>query len=349
MKALYKTSPGAHTSALVDRPEPELAAPQDVKIKVSAVAVCGMDVHIYHGKFDCTPPFIMGHEMVGRVVETGSAVSEFKAGDRVVAAPHHYACGACEACLRGAPQSCPEKRTMGIQRDGAMAAYVVVREEYLRHVPANIPDKIAALIEPMTIVTTDILVNSALRPGETVAIIGAGQIGQLSLVAAKGGGASTVIMTGIDADVPVRFPAARKLGADYTINSLQEDAAAKIRQLTGGHGADLVVEVSGSQEGITTAIDAARIKGRICLLGMSRKPSVGVDWDKMLKKMLTLQFNMMADYRHMRKAMDIFASYPLDLSPLVTHEAPLEDWKRIFDELSAGKGIKAVLYPSEPV
>jgi L-iditol 2-dehydrogenase len=345
MKVLYKSKPGPYTTELLDRPEPGIETPLDVKIKVIAVAVCGMDVHIYHGKFDCTPPFIMGHEMVGMVVETGEAVTQFKPGDRVVAAPHHYACGTCEACRRGASQSCPDKRTMGIHRDGAMAPYVVIQEEYLRHVPENIPDKIATLIEPMTIVTTDILVNAALQPGETVAIIGSGQIGQLSLVAAKGGGASTVIMTGIDGDVPVRFPAARKLGVDYTINSMQEDAAARILEITGGHGADLIVEVSGSEAGITTAINAARIKGRLALLGMSRRPSTGVDWDKMLKKMLTLQFNMMADYRHMQKAIDIFSSYGMDLSPLITHEAPLNDWKHIFDELSAGKGIKAVLYP----
>lgn len=345
MKALYKSAPGPHTSSLVDRPVPQLNERDNVRVKVQACTVCGMDVHIHHGKFPCDPPFIMGHEMVGTVESLGSnTTGRLKVGDRVVSQPHLYACGICDQCKNGLPQFCADKRSLGISRDGAMAEFVVIPEEYLHKIPACIPDELACLLEPFTILVSDVLVYGALERGETVAVIGAGQIGQLAVVAARAGGASKVFVTGAANDAEMRLPAALRLGADLAINSQTEDTVGIIMEQTGGKGVDLVVECSGNVHGINNGLAVLRAGGRMTVLGGSKQESIAVNWDVALKKALDLRFHMMSDYQHMNRAIDIFAGYTHgDLSALISHQANLEDWEAIFELLTAGKGIKACL------
>lgn len=342
MKALYKHKPGSKTTELIERPIPQIVELDDVLIKVKAVAVCGMDIHIFHGKFPCSPPFIMGHEFVGIVEEIGKGVHEIQVGQRVVAQPHLYECGKCKACVSGAPQSCEHKKTIGISRDGAMAEYIVVPSRYLHGIPDKIPDKFATLIEPMTIVVSD-LFRVGLKKGDSVAIIGAGQIAQLAVVAAKALGASTVFVIGKEMDIPKRFKAAKELGADYTLSAGICDIYSKVMEVTNNKGVDVIFEASGSEVGINTAIDIVRLCGKMSLLGLTRKDHISVQWDKMMNKMVFLQFNMMSDYSLMNKTIEIFSNPPCDLSPLISHEATLDDWEDIFNELTLGNGIKAVL------
>ena len=312
MKALYKYAPGPDASRLEDRSIPELTPLDNVRVKVSACSVCGMDVHISHGKFPCDPPFIMGHEFVGIVESVGPGVTSVAPGDRVVAQPHLYACGHCPVCKDGFPQYCKDKRSLGINRDGAMAEYVALPDQYLHKIPDSIPDNLACLLEPMTILVSDVIVYPDLQPGETVVIIGAGQIAQLAVVAAKAGGAGRVIIAGVTHDKEMRLPTALSLGADVAVDSQTEDLVARVMELTGGRGADLVVEASGSEAGINNAIACLRVGGRMTILGGTKRDSIAVNWDAALKKMLTLQFHMMSDYKYMDKSIEIFASYPWD-------------------------------------
>ncbi len=342
MKALYKYGLGDKEIELRDLPIPEIVRDDDVLVKVAKVALCGMDVHIYHGNFPCTPPFIMGHEFVGRVEKVGPAVSRLKSGDRVVAQPHHDACGICHACRSGLPQCCAERRSLGISKDGAMAEYIVVQDRYLHQVPDSIVDSIAAIIEPMSMIVDD-LSRVGLAENDTVAIIGAGQIAQLAVVAANAAKASLIVVAGAARDVPTHFPAAMALGADCTLSFGRDDVEAEIRRLTDGRGVDLVIEASGSEQGIEAAIHIARIGGKMSLLGLTRKDHVPVAWDSILKKRLNLQFNWMSDYSAMDDTIAICANPPCSLAPLITREAPLEEWRSVFDEQSVGLGIKAVL------
>ena len=114
-------------------------------------------------------------------------------------------------------------------------------------------------------------------------------------------------------------------------------------KLTDGRGADLAIEASGSEAGINNAISCLRTGGRLTVLGLTRRDSVAVQWDTALRKMLTVRYHMMSNYRLMDRSIEIFATYPRDLSPLVTHTMPLEEWKRMFDILSQGGGIKGVM------
>lgn len=339
MKALYKYAPGARTSRLEGRPVPEVTVLDNVRVRICDCAVCGMDLHIYNGKFPCDPPFIMGHEFVGVVESVFPGVTSVSPGDRVVAQPHLYACGECDLCRDGFPQYCKKKRSLGINRDGAMAEYVSLPDRYLHKIPDGIPNPIACLLEPMSILVGDI----DLRRGETVVIIGAGQVGQLAVVASKAAGAGKVILAGVTHDRSVRFPAALALGANVVVDSLTEDLSAVVMEQTGGRGADLVIEASGSEAGINNGIDSLRTGGRMTCLGLSHGERVSVRWDTAVRKMLTFHYHMMSDYRQMDRAIEIFSTYPRELTPLVTHIAPLEDWERVFDILTRGGGIKGVL------
>ena len=152
MQALYKSAPGEGNVALIDRAIPETDALNNVRVRVEACAICGMDYHIYHGKFPCTPPFIMGHEFVGIVESIQGPSAGLSVSDRVTAQPHLYACGHCSACNMGLTQFCSHTRSLGIHRDGAMTSYVILPEKYLHRMPAHVPAKLAAITEPFSMV-----------------------------------------------------------------------------------------------------------------------------------------------------------------------------------------------------
>lgn len=344
MKALYKSAPGAGNVSLTDRPVPELNEVDNVLVRVKACAVCGMDFHIYHGKFPCTPPFIMGHEFIGTVEKTLDGVSNVKVGDRVTAQPHLYSCGTCDVCKIGLTQFCKDKQSVGINRDGAMTDYVALPAKFLHKVPASIPDKLACIIEPFSMVVGNFGIPIKEKKAKTAVIVGAGQIGLLGVVAAKGCGIENLIVSGVSNDTEFRFPTALKLGANIVVDSTKESVVDKVMELTNGNGADIVLEASGSEAGINSAISMVKPGGLITVMGGTKKESVNVRWDDCLKKAININFHMMSNYDYMDDAIDIFANPYTDLSPLITKEAPLENWKEVFDYIGEGKGLKNVLY-----
>lgn len=344
MKALYKSAPGAGNVSLTDRPVPVLNETDNVLVHVKACAICGMDFHIYHGKFPCTPPFIMGHEFVGTVTETLPGVTGLKPGDRVTAQPHLYSCGTCPACRMGLTQFCADKRSIGINRDGAMAPYVAVPEKYLHKVPDNIPDKLACIIEPFSMVVGNFGIPIREEQAQTAVVIGAGQIGLLGVVAAKGYGIKQLIVSGVSNDLDFRFPTAKKLGANVLVDSTKENLTETVMELTNGVGADIVLEASGSQAGINDAISLVKQGGLISVMGGTKKDAISVNWDAALKKAIRLHFHMMSNYQYMDEAIRIFADPYTDLSPLITREAPLKDWEEVFGLMAEGRGLKNVLY-----
>ena len=328
-----------------DIPVPAVKKADDVLIKVSAAGVCGTDVHIYHDMFKSYPPVVLGHEFSGVVTDVGTAVTGFKPGDRVVCEPHTLFCGKCDMCRAGKIQLCPEKRSPGWGIDGAFTDYLVVPELFLHHVPDNVPDDVAALCEPMAIVTHSVLERARVEPQDVVAVIGAGPIGLLSMVAARSGGASKLIVIGTDADEDIRFPAARRLGADCVINVMRESALEKVMELTGGKGVDLVVEASGSEPGINTAIDIVKKCGRISVVGLVGKERVSIQWLKMTNKVLDVAFNMSSSVSSWERALSIMATTPYDLSAVITHHSNISEWEQVFDDIAKGKAIKALFIP----
>ena len=348
MKALMKTAPGVGHFEIREIPKPQIKNADDVLIKVSAAGICGTDIHIYHDKFQNYPPVVLGHEFSGVVEQVGEAVTRFKPGDRVVGEPHTGYCGKCELCRAGKIQLCAEKRSPGWGIDGAFTDYLVMPELFLHKIPDNVSDIAAALAEPMAIVTHEVLERAKVEPQDTVAIVGAGPIGLLASVAAKAGGAKQVIVLGTDADEQLRFPTAKKLGVDHVINVMRQDAQQEVNQITGGRGADMVVEASGSEGGINTAIDIVKRCGRLCVVGMPSRDRVAVQWLKMINKVLDVVFNLSSSVSSWERALGIMASTPADLEAVVTHRANIEDWQKMFDKIAKGEAIKVVFVPGAP-
>ncbi len=345
MRALMKTEKGVGHFHVCDIPKPKLKSAGEVLIKVSAAGVCGTDVHIYHDKFQNYPPVVLGHEFSGVVEEVGADVTRFKPGDRVVGEPHTLFCGKCDVCRAGKIQLCANKRSPGWGIDGAFTDYLTMPELFLHNIPDNVGDMVAALAEPMAIVTHEVLERGKVDPQDTIAVIGAGPIGLLAAVAAKAGGAGRTIVLGTDVDEAMRFPAARNLGVDHIVNVQREDAYAFVMDLTRGRGADMVVEASGSEPGINTAIDIVKKCGRITAVGMPGKDKVAVQWLKMINKVLDVCFNLSSSVSSWDRALGIMSATEFDLTNVITHYANIEDWEAVFDDIAKGKAIKAMFVP----
>ena len=345
MRALRKMKRGHGNFAVCDVPKPKIASPEDVLIKVLAAGICGTDVHIYEDKFQSYPPVTLGHEFVGLVEEIGNEAVNFKPGDRVVGEPHTLFCGKCEMCRLGNIQLCADKRSPGWGIDGAFADYLIVPELFLHHVPPNVPDSVAALAEPMAIVTHSVLERSGVEPQDVVAIVGMGPIGLLSAVAAKAGGAKSVILLGTALDEKIRASAARKMGFDKFINVEREDATERILKLTGGRGADLAVEACGAEAGINTCINIVKKCGRICVIGLPGEDTSNLQWLKMVRKVLDVNFCLSSSVSSWERGLSILSTTDCNLEPVISHQMSIEDWEQAFKNIAGGNAIKILFVP----
>jgi L-iditol 2-dehydrogenase len=204
---------------------------------------------------------------------------------------------------------------------------------------------VGALIEPLAVAVNYVCERVKVMAQETVIVVGAGPIGILCAFAARENGAGKVITLGVDADEALRFPVALELGADRVINVLKEDALAIIADLTDGKMADLVIEASGNEKGIQMAINAVRKLGRLCVVGLTGKPDVRVNWDTAQKKMLDVYFNMSTNYTSWDRAIAIAANTKRDLTKLITRKESIENWEKVFDDLRKGNEIKVLFIP----
>ncbi|MHB1346599.1 MAG: zinc-dependent alcohol dehydrogenase, partial [Candidatus Humimicrobiaceae bacterium] len=345
MRALQKYDRGKGFVEVRDVEKPVIKRDGDVLIKVKAAGICGTDLHIFDDEFTYYPPVTLGHEFVGVVEETGKNVCNVKTGDRVVSEPHAEACMVCDLCRRGYWQLCSEKRSPGWGQNGAFTDYLTMPAKLLHKIPDNLSDDVAALIEPLAIAVNYVCERARVIAQETVVVVGAGPLGILCAFAAKENGAGKVIVLGVDADEAVRFPAALELGADRTVNVLKEDAQAVISDLTDCKMADLVIEASGSENGIQTAINSARVLGRLCAVGITGKLLVSVNWDVAQKKALDMYFNFSSNYTSWDRAIAIASNTKRDLAKLVTKKESIENWEKAFADLKSGLGIKTLFIP----
>jgi L-iditol 2-dehydrogenase len=342
MKALVKTAKGPGFVEVREVGVPKVPAPDWVLIKVKAAGICGTDLHIWHDQFPYWPPVVLGHEFAGVIAETGAAVKGWKAGDRVVAEPHSLACGECDVCRRGQIQLCKSKRSPGWGIDGAFTDYLVMPASLLHEIPPGVPDVVAAIAEPMAIVIHQVLERGRVEMGDFVVVSGAGPVGILAAFLAKKAGARTVLVTGIGRSEQVRFPVSLKMGADECLNVEKQDVAARVAELTGGKGADLVVEASGNPRAIAQAFELSRIGGRISAIGFTGGAAVPVPWDTALLKVLDVSFNMSSSRTAWPRAMAALGSFHEALAPYVTSVIGLEEWEDAFVRLEAEKEVKTV-------
>ncbi len=344
MKALVKFKKGVGFVELREVPRPSVAQ-DEVLIRVRAAGICGTDVHIYHDEYPYYPPVTLGHEFSGEIVEVGEEVRGWKVGDRVVAEPHTRACGVCNYCRTGNPQICSDKRSIGWGIDGAFAELLAMPAWLLHRIPDKVSFEEAALTEPTAIVTSAVNVATGVEIGDVSVVLGPGPIGLLAAQVAKASGASWVMVTGTPRDSEIRLPVAEQVGVDCLLNIAEADPVQKVMAMTGGRGADLVVDASGAESAINQAVAMVRPLGRICAIGLTGRKEIAFTWDNAVFKSCRIQFSLSSTYLGWEQALSLIACAKVRVDPLITHRLSLEDWLSGFEAAASGKAIKVLLMP----
>jgi len=317
----------------------------NLELRDVGAGVCGTDIHVRDDSFPYWPPVILGHEFCGEVVEKGPGVTLVDVGDRVVGEPHTKACGHCPMCRTGNIQICPDKRSPGWGIDGAMTEFLVMPQHLLHKLPDAVSDLAGAVIEPTANAAHDVLERAGVEGGDFVAVIGPGPIGLLSAMTARAAGAREVMIIGTDADEAVRLPKARELGFTRVVNVRTDSPAEIIADLTGGVGADLVVECSGSAGGVASSVELVRKKGRLCAIGLVGADPVPFPYKAASFKVLDVYFCLSTSYTSWGKAINLVAAGLVDAEAIVTHAKPLSEWESVFEAIDNQQAIKAVLIP----
>jgi NAD+-dependent secondary alcohol dehydrogenase Adh1 len=264
---------------LVERPEPEPVRPRDVVVRVGGAGVCATDLHAIDGMMEpagLRPPVVLGHENAGWVHAVGDDVTAAQVSDAVLVYPP-FTCGLCVACRRGDDMHCARHGFTGLTRDGGFADYVLVDERSLLPLPAGVePAEVAPHADAgVTAYHAVKKLVPRLEPGSTTALIGVGGVGHIALQLLRALGGSTVVA--IDTDER-RRRLARELGAHEVLGE-KEDAAGAIRELTGGVGADVVLDVVGTQATHDLGLSLLAPGGLLSLIGYGgtiEAPSVGL-------------------------------------------------------------------------
>ncbi len=344
MKALVKTErgPGHVEIREVAKPSPGAG---EVLIEVKACGICGTDVHVMHDEFPYWPPVILGHEFAAQVVEAGLDTSLFQVGDRVVGEPHTRACGRCFLCRTGNIQICAMKRSPGWGIDGAFTRYLKMPERLLHRIPDGMSYDTAAVVEPTANTVHDVIERAKVEAGDFVVVLGPGPIGLLAAMTARAAGARHTVVIGAAQDQAMRLPKARELGFETLVAGNGGSPLDAVQEATGGLGADLVIECSGSAAGIGSAVDLVRKKGRICAIGLTGKPSIPFPWDKAAFKVCDLIFNLSTSYTSWDRTINLIASGALPADKVISHRLPLAEWEYGFREIEAQRALKVLLIP----
>ncbi len=319
---------------------------EDVLLQVGAVSVCGSDVHQYHGtqSWAVRTPVVLGHEFGGIVARAGKRVSGFREGDRVVSETAASICGQCLYCRAGEYNLCPERKGFGYGINGAMSNYVRVPERCLHHIPDSLPFERAALTEPCCVAYNCVAVKSKVRPGDTVVVFGPGPIGLLCAEMARINGAGNLIIAGMAQDAS-RLEAARQLGVTHAVNIQEVSLTDLLREIGDGLGAHLVIDAAGASAALKSAMEIVRPGGQITKVGWGPQP-LNFSLDPLVQKAVTLQGSFSHTFQNWEQVVSMLASGQINLQPVISRVAGLEDWKDCFDGMHDGAYVKSVLRPN---
>ncbi|HVA93621.1 MAG TPA: alcohol dehydrogenase catalytic domain-containing protein [Candidatus Dormibacteraeota bacterium] len=317
-------APGKLGAGEVDRPKP---GPHQVLVRVTNSGICGTDLKIFKGSIPVRHPLIMGHEMIGEVVEGGDDL--IHNGDRVIVDPAIY-CGMCFNCRAGQTSLCPYGSLLGRDADGGFADFLVAPRSHVYSLPDTIDSQTAPLIQ---VVTTCLHAHrlAGVFPGQAVVVVGLGVTGQVHIQLAKSWGAYPVI--GITRSAWKRS-LAQELGADITLPS-GPDAVRGVLEATGGRGADLVIESTGIIPAIADGILMARLGGTFLMFGVSAATQGALPFYQMYYKELRIVNTRAAKSEDFPASIDLVARGVVKLKPLVTHVIALQDLERAIGMLES--------------
>jgi threonine 3-dehydrogenase len=331
---------------LVTVPIPSVG-PKDVRIRVTAFAICGTDLHIFEwdpwAQSRIKPPLVFGHEFTGIVESVGSDVTLVKPGDRVTGETHVY-CGLCYACRRGLAHLCQNCKILGVDRQGAFADFVVIPEGNVWKLHPDIPEEIAAIHDPLGNAVHTALAGPI--AGLRFAVFGCGPIGCFSVGILKASGASWV--AAIDKN-PLRLELAEKMGADLLLNVEKDNIVRSILDHTDGRGVDGMLEMSGHPQAFRDGFEALANGGRVSLLGIPSAPlEIDVAKEIIFRGATVQGINgrMIFDTWYRMEA--LLLSGKLDIRPVITHVLGWSDFEKAVELQRSGKAGKIVLKRDHP-
>jgi threonine 3-dehydrogenase len=337
MRAIIKPTRGPGLE-MADVPRPSIG-PNDVLVRVSKTSICGTDLHIdawdEWAAATIPAPMVIGHEYMGVVEAVGSEIERISVGDRV-SGEGHIVCGRCRNCQAGRRHLCINTIGVGVNRDGAFAEYVAVPGSNIQHVPDDVPDDTAAILDPL-----GNAVHTALHfdlVGEDVLITGAGPIGMMAVAVARHVGARYVVVTDVN---EYRLRLAETMGADREVHA-DVDLAEVMADLGMREGFDVGLEMSGQPSALHDMITHMNNGGDIALLGIPPRQAP-IDWNDIVFKGLTLQGiygrRMFETWYKMLAMLET----GLDVSPVITHHLPAEDFGSALDIMRTGQCGKVIL------
>jgi alcohol dehydrogenase len=343
MKALVYHGPGK--KSWEEKPKPTILDATDAIVKIYKTTICGTDLHILKGDVPAvTDGRILGHEGIGVIEEVGSAVTNFKKGDRVLISCIS-SCGKCEYCKKGMYSHCEKGGwILGHLIDGTQAEYVRTpfADTSLYHIPANADDE--AIVMLSDILPTGFecgVLNGQIKPGDTVAIVGAGPIGLAVLLTAQFYTPSAIIMIDIDDH---RLSETKKLGATHTVNSQKEDAVARVLSLTENKGVDVSIEAVGIPATFELCESIIAPGGHIANIGVHGK-SVTLHLETLWSKNITITTRLV-DTVTTPMLLKTVSSKKIDVTKLITHHFSLENIMQAYDTFqnaARDKTLKVIL------
>jgi 2-desacetyl-2-hydroxyethyl bacteriochlorophyllide A dehydrogenase len=344
MRAVTFQAPGE--VRVDDVPEPVLLDPSDAIVRIEASGVCGSDLHIYHGRVQIEPGFTIGHEYVGTLIAAGERVTELSVGDRVLGC-FQTACGHCFFCRRGWFHKCDSSRTFGhgaalgsLLGTQAEQALVPNAELVLRRIPEGMSDDVALFAGDVMGTGYHSVVDSGLRPGDVVAVLGLGPVGLCAVQAAHAVGAARVIA--VDT-VPERLNMAESFGA-VPVHLSEGDPRAVAREATAGRGVDVCIDAVGDPRALELALRLTRKCGTVQTIGVYAERCevhMGLLWIKALR-LCSGHANVIG---HVDAVLAMMASGQLDPTPLVSNHMPLEEAPEAYRLYDRREALKIVLRP----
>ncbi len=302
---------------------------REVLVKVRRASICGTDIHIY--KWDewsqsrIKPPMIVGHEMAGEVVAIGEAVTRVKVGD-LVSAETHIPCESCYQCKTGRMHVCKNLEILGVDRNGIFAEYAIIPESVLWKFSPEIPLDFASVMEPLgNAIHTATVTNLA---GKRVLITGAGPIGLMAIQVAKASGASCVIVSEVD---EMRIKMAKENGADYIVNPKENDLVENVYKIT-DDGVDILLEMSGNRKAFEDGLKCVTMGGEVSVLGIfGGRMEINFDAYITMRGVTVYGITGRKMFETWKITDEFLRTKKLDLSKVVTHILPFDQWEKGFE------------------
>ena len=312
---------------------------EDVLLEVANVGVCGSDLHQWMSdhSWPVNYPVVLGHEFGGVIVETGGRVKDWKEGDRVVSETAAVINPDSPMTRVGLYNLDPDRKGFGYGVNGAMTRYVRVPSRCLHHIPDHLSFEIACLTEPCCVAYNSVVVNSRIKPGDRVIVLGPGTIGILCAAVAKLCGGDVAVV-GLNSDHK-RLQIAKQYNCEVIIGDASEWAAQK-----DGLGVNLVIDAAGSSITLKVALNLVRPNGQITKVGWGREP-LGFSLDPLVQKNITLQGSFSHNWPIWERVISLLADKTLNVIPITGGVWPITEWKQAFEKMHRGEVVKSILKP----